>query len=423
MIHGLQRFFAALGEAGIRTSPAERIDAVRALDAVGIEDASRFRQALQATLVKRDGQRAAFDQVFNRFFMGPGLAPGRRRGRRARAGGEPGERKKSPQREGGGAGVPSGEPKPSEPARPPRKGERDRRRDSDVMREKLRDLDEGRRERWGRLRHVLARDGAKGIGQRTAGRESVPALRALRRGLTPEDEHALAREVRRAVERIRLRTGRRLRSTPTGRPYMRRVFRDSQRTGGVPFRLPRRRRRHRTPRVLLLVDVSWSTAPAARCFLEMAGEFLRLGRQTRVLFFVDRAVEVTEPLARWFDQRKPGSFDALLRSIDGLNLDAPSDYGRMFHALSTSPSRPHGRRTVLVVLGDGRTNVFDPLDWALDEIVQGCGAALWLVPEPLAGWGTGDSALPRYLPHVDTAVEAGDLRGLARGVTELLRRL
>ena len=84
MIHGLQRFFAALAEAGIRTSPAERIDAVRALDAVGVEDATRFRQALQATLVKRDGQRAAFDEIFGRFFAGPGRASGRRRRGRAR---------------------------------------------------------------------------------------------------------------------------------------------------------------------------------------------------------------------------------------------------------------------------------------------------------------------------------------------------
>jgi hypothetical protein len=241
--------------------------------------------------------------------------------------------------------------------------------------------------------------------------------------LSEEQQLAMAREVRRLVERIRLRTGRRLRVTPSGRPYMRRVFRDSQRTGGVPFRLPRRRPRHRTPRVVLLIDVSWSTAPAARLFLEMAGEFLRLGRQSRVLFFVDRAVDVTEPLARWLEQRKPGSFEALLRSIQGLNLDAPSDYGRVFHALCVSPSRPRGRRTVLVVLGDGRTNVFDPLEWALEEFVDGCGAALWLVPEPVAAWATGDSALPRYLPRVDTVVEVGDLRGLALGVTELLRRL
>ena len=78
---------------------------------------------------------------------------------------------------------------------------------------------------------------------------------------------------------------------------------------------------------------------------------------------------------------------------------------------------------MLLVLGDGRTNRFDPQDWAFQEMAQSCGAALWLVPEPVELWGTGDSALAAYLPHVDTAVEARDVTGLARGVAELLRRV
>jgi uncharacterized protein with von Willebrand factor type A (vWA) domain len=422
MIHGLQRFFDALDKAGIRTSPAERIDAIRALEGVGIEDASRFRQALRATLVKRAGQRIAFDEVFDRFFVGPGRARGRRR-RRGAGGRESGQEKRAQKRgETQSSGVPREVRQAPERDRPRRSSRQDRRDDTEAMEDRLRALRDGGRGRWGRLRHVHANESTERRTQ-AAAREVPPPLRELRRGLTTEQEHALAREVRRLVERIRLRTGRRLRATASGRPYMRRVFRDSQRTGGVPFRLPRRRPRHRTPRVVLLIDVSWSTAPAARLFLEMAGEFLRLGRQSRVLFFVDRPAEATEPLARWLERRKPGPFETLLRSIPGLNLDAPSDYGRVFHSLSVSPSRPRGRRTVLVVLGDGRTNVFDPLAWALDEIVEGCGAALWLVPEPVARWATGDSALPLYLPCVDTVVEVGDLAGLARGVTELLRRL
>jgi uncharacterized protein with von Willebrand factor type A (vWA) domain len=75
------------------------------------------------------------------------------------------------------------------------------------------------------------------------------------------------------------------------------------------------------------------------------------------------------------------------------------------------------------VLGDGRTNFFEPLDWALDEIAGGCGTSLWLVPEPFASWGRGDSALPLYLSRVDSVVEAGDLNGLSRGVAALIRRL
>ena len=78
-----------------------------------------------------------------------------------------------------------------------------------------------------------------------------------------------------------------------------------------------------------------------------------------------------------------------------------------------------GRDAVLVVLGDGRTNVFDPLPWAFEEIAGRARRVLWLVSEPRVRWGTGDSALGAYLPFCDVAVEARDLEGLARGVREL----
>jgi uncharacterized protein with von Willebrand factor type A (vWA) domain len=223
----------------------------------------------------------------------------------------------------------------------------------------------------------------------------------------------------------------------------------------VPFVLPHRRVRPKRSRVVLLVDVSWSTARAAGLFLSVAFEFLRRRGDNRVLLFVDRAVDATDEIERWLrggatvgadvgggESRavdrprgrhggRPGSgilrgglsFAGLLRQLHGLDLDAPSDYGRAFHGLLRSRLRPSGRDTLLLVLGDGRTNRFDPQGWAFAELAEGCGATIWLVPEPLESWGSGDSALGTYLPHVDTAVEARDLEGLARGVSELVRRI
>jgi uncharacterized protein with von Willebrand factor type A (vWA) domain len=437
VIAGLQRFFDEIRRAGVRVSPAECVEAVRAVEQVGFEDRERFRQALRATLVKRAMQRKSFDEVFDRFFVGPARAGDRKRGRPG-AGAADGARTKT---RSVGVGPPQAAPSttptspPDRPSRESAKGKStelvERRRPegrraehdaSERLERRLREVREGRRQRWGRLRHVsvsrIESEARPELDQRVK-----PVLSDLRRPAGAEQEREIARAVRRLVERIRLRTGRRMRRTRTGRPYLRRVFRDSLRSGGVPFRLPHRKPRLRTPRVVLLVDVSWSTARAAGLFLEMAGEFLRLGRQTRVILFVDRPVDATEKIALWLERGRDRSFRELLGSIEGLSLEAPSDYGRVFHSLLVSPRRPRGRRTVLLVLGDGRTNLFDPLDWALEEIAGGCGASLWLVPEPFVSWGRGDSALPLYLPRVEAVVEAGDLNGLARGVAALVRRL
>jgi uncharacterized protein with von Willebrand factor type A (vWA) domain len=273
----------------------------------------------------------------------------------------------------------------------------------------------------GRLRHVVLAPARRLPAEASA--DPDPSRRDLRARPAPRDEREIARELRRTIESLRLRSSRRRRRAPRGRPALRRVFRDSQRTGGLPFVLPRERRRTRTPRIVLLVDVSWSTVRAAGLFLAIAGEFVELGRQARVFLFVDRPVEATDAVRRWQRAGTRRAFADVVASVPELNLQAASDYGRTFHGLLGAPGRPRGRRTVLVVLGDARTNRLDPLSWAFDDLASRCGAVLWLVPEPLARWGTGDSALDTYLPHVDTVVEARDLAGLARGVAELVRRM
>jgi uncharacterized protein with von Willebrand factor type A (vWA) domain len=229
-------------------------------------------------------------------------------------------------------------------------------------------------------------------------------------------------------------------------------MRENLASGGVPFVVPYRAPKRKLTRIVLLVDVSFSVARAAGLFLLMAAEFLDLGRRARVLVFVDRPVDATAAITRWARSRatgegphgrrasgagatrrgiRPGAgiarhgvaFTDVLDGLAGLNLEAPSDYGRAFHALLSSRGRPRGRETVLVVLGDGRTNRFEPLPWALAEIARGCRAVIWLVPEPVSRWGTADSALPDFLPSVDVVAETTDLHGLAHGLAELVRRI
>ncbi len=409
MIRGLRGFVETLRAAGVRVSPAEWIDSVVAAQRMGLGDRDRLRCALRATLVKHAEQRTAFDEAFARFFVAPrvrGRKP--RRARPTGAGSISGRRGSEP------------EPRQSDGGRAPRQP----RAVAGALKRRVDALRLGVVGREGRLRHVVRsdprRDGpAQQAGTRHPG---VARLRDLRRELEADEERALACAVQRLVSRIRLRQARRLRRTRRGHPDLRRLFRHSQRTGGVPFTVPRRRRRDAGPRVALLVDVSWSTARAAGLFLALAGEFVRLGRQARVILFVDRAVDATEQIERWL-ARADRPFPNLLTTLEGLSLSAPSDYGRVFHQLLGWPGRPRGRGAVLLVLGDGRCNRLATLPWAFEELTAACGAVIWLVPEPVALWGTGDSALGQYLPYVDTAVEADDLRGLARGVERLLRRL
>src|SRR5258708_8110305 len=66
----LVNFIAALREAGVRISVAESIDAMNAVAAVGLARA-RMHEALAASLIKDEADRAIFYETFNRFFPAP----------------------------------------------------------------------------------------------------------------------------------------------------------------------------------------------------------------------------------------------------------------------------------------------------------------------------------------------------------------
>jgi len=436
MIEALTRFVDALRAERHAISPAEVVDASRALALVGVERRADVKAALRATLAKDRKSAASFDLLFDRFFAPPAL-PGQGDGAGRVA--ARGERPRSGDRE---PAAPSrAKPKPKENAKPKREASSRPKPEGSELRDVLARAPRSGEKREGRLRRVRLRP---------APADAVdPVRRDLARRMTTDEEREIAREVPRVIHALKLRVGRRQAAARAGRPWLRRALRDNLAAGGVPFVIPFRAARRKTTRVVLLVDVSFSVARASGLFLLMAAEFLSLGRSTRVLAFVDRPVDATTAVLRWASGRskrasagtagpsrarrgaRPGdgvrsgdvSFADVLDGLHGLNLAAPSDYGTALHALLRSRARPRGRGTVLVVLGDGRTNRFDPLPWAMTELARGCKAVLWLVSEPASRWGLADSQLPAYLPSVDLAVEATDLAGLATGLGELVKRL
>jgi uncharacterized protein with von Willebrand factor type A (vWA) domain len=441
MIAALARFVEALRAEDVAVSPAEILDAARALDVVGLSRRDGVRVALKATLAKDRRSAETFDRLFDRFFAAPAV--------RGRARGE-------------GRGATQGErPRPGEGDRPAPARWKPKDRDIERPRRKSTppagDPVESKRRRV-ELSTIL--DRARRGGERAEGRlrrarlrPSSPETSELRRRdlarrMTTDEEREIAREVPRVVSALKLRVSRRRVEASAGRPWLRRALRRNLRHGGVPFVIPYRAPKRKSSRVVLLVDVSFSVARASGLFLLMASSFLELGRRARVLAFVDRPVDATAAVAAWARGSRRGpvpetrrrrtrggsrtgdgirlgdaSFADVLDGLPDLNLEAPSDYGTAFHALRRSKLGPRGRDTILVVLGDGRTNKFDPLPWAFDEVARGCRAVLWLVPEPRSRWDTADSALRHYLASVDLVVEAMDLDGLARGLGELVRAL
>ncbi len=455
----IEGFIRELRERGLEISPAERIEASRAVLHVGLHPRATFRAALRTTLAKDAETARVFDQVFEVYFKPPRARGPGGRGEEPAAGGTGGR--------AAGAGSAGG---PRRPESPPEKGARrppgrpalasderaagERKVEEAPFRQRPLRVP-GRRRRLATERERRRRDRGPTREPDTAGRPrpgGVPVRRRdLRERASPEVETALAREIPAIIQEIRLRKGRRFRAGPRGRLWVKRMIRESLRQGGVPFTLPMKERRPRRPRVVLLVDVSFSVARAAALFTLICLGLSERIRRSSIYFFVDRMVDATDAVKRWAAQRAgdrdlpaghirpararpaPGAgvaprvgtpaFTDLLAGLPGLNPDAPSDYGRAFFEARQYLARAGGRDAVLVVLGDARTNRMDPLPWAFEEIAVRCRRVLWLNPEPRAKWDEDDAVMSAYLPYCDLACEVRDLEGLATGVREILRSL
>jgi uncharacterized protein with von Willebrand factor type A (vWA) domain len=67
----LHRFFRAARGAGVRVSPAESIDAMKAVADVGFADRNILRDTLLLTLAKSQDEKQALGECFDLFFSQP----------------------------------------------------------------------------------------------------------------------------------------------------------------------------------------------------------------------------------------------------------------------------------------------------------------------------------------------------------------
>src|ERR1700760_4131167 len=71
MRENLHRFFRAARGAGVHVSPAESIDAMRAVSTVGFDERGILRDTLLLTLAKSEDEKKALGACFDLFFSQP----------------------------------------------------------------------------------------------------------------------------------------------------------------------------------------------------------------------------------------------------------------------------------------------------------------------------------------------------------------
>ena len=188
-------------------------------------------------------------------------------------------------------------------------------------------------------------------------------------------------------------------------------------TGGVPIRLATEPARPPKPQIVVLADMSGSVAAFSRFTLDLLIALDSRLNRLRVFSFVDGLADITN-LVR--DARASGRrLSQREAARDAVRLSGSSDYGYVMREFASEYAPQLTRRSVVLVVGDARTNYIDPAVSAFAQIAERAGRVYWLNPEPRRFWNDGDSVISRYAPWCAQVSECRTLRQIADFVQSL----
>ena len=254
-----------------------------------------------------------------------------------------------------------------------------------------------------RLRDRIDTGREKDLQDRAMLKASSDELARLRSAIRP-----LARQLAARLNKRRRRS--------RGTLDMRRTIRTSMATGGVPARVALRKRHRTRPDLVVLCDVSGSTAEFAPFTLALLHAVHQEFHRVRSFAFVDGIVEITDAL-----QNSPGVLDPrhLLDRRGLVAGDGRSDYLSVFTRFLAEYGDIVTARTTVVICGDARSHDRPPAIGPIRELAHRSRKLFWLNPEIRQEWDTKDSHQESYSIHCDGTYEVATLRQLADAVAAI----
>lgn len=459
----LTEFVALLRNNGLPVSPPEVADAASAIQLVGYADRDRFHAALSTTLAKSTVDAAVLDRCFESFFSFSTTPAAEADTKK-----EPASPLRLPEGlqflfgrgQGGGSGSEGGgQPVPGVP--PSALGEQllndennaldlalaqaietARLVDIRVMTQKglfgrrmmmamgLQDLEreisaldalEGPRaaQRATALRN--RRDRLRTQVRDTVDRYFQLARRQDREAMLRETDFTLLRDsqeaeavIRRMARRLITQHRRREKMAARGLLDVRATLRHNVSHDGVLINPRWRRIRKDKPKVMAICDVSGSVSRYSRFLLLFLYSLQEVIPRLRSFAFSSSLHEVTELF-----QALPLE-DAMDAVLERYGLGS-SDYGRSFADLETLALGAIDRKTTLIILGDARNNNGDARLDLLREFHLRAKQVIWLNPEDMNRWGSGDSEMLRYRSACSRVHSCRNLGELERIVDRLLK--
>jgi uncharacterized protein len=459
MRENLHRFFRAARGAGVHVSPAESIDAMRAVSTLGISDRAVLRDALLLTLAKSEDEKKALGACFDLFFAAP---------EQSRAGEATGDSEAEKRGEAEGDAAPAAPDQGAEGAddgQPEGLGSlaqmllsQDRAAISaavasasaaaslsDIRYFTQRGIFSGRilevmgiarlnddlealtaanpalAERLSALTDGL-RDNVRDVVAQALllyGREEAENLRneILRNAplarIEPRQIEQMRGLIRQIARRLRERYAKPRRRQRRGHLDVRRTLRRNAAWGSVPFLTAWKRKHRERPKIIALCDVSGSVARVSDFFLLLIHSLHEVVSDVRSFAFSGHLIEVSDAL-------ETKSAEEAMQDIMSRVGFGSSDYGTSFTDFERQWMECVTPQTTVIVLGDARSNNLDPGADILRRISERAKRLVWLNPEGRMTWGFGDSEMPRYATFCNVVRPCATAQQLEHAISDIV---
>ncbi|MET4212332.1 VWA domain-containing protein [Bradyrhizobium sp. LA2.1] len=455
MRENLHRFFRAARGAGVHVSPAESIDAMRAVKQVGFSDRAILRDALLLTLAKSQDEKLALGDCFDLFFSqpeprqdqpeaddnddasqdadqtpSPGSASEAGEGQASEALGPLAQMLLSQDRNAIAAAIASasGAASLSDIRYSTQRGIFSSRILDAMGLQRLRDdldaltatnpsLAERLRGALDALREAVRDTVSQGLA--LYAREEAENLRneILRNAPLARIERRQVAEmralIRQIARRLRERYSKPRKRQRRGHLDVRRTLRRNAAWGGVPFLTAWKRKHRDRPKIVAICDVSGSVAQVSDFFLLLIHSLHEVVDDVHSFAFSSHLIEVSEIL----EKKSPEEAMAEIMSKVGFGS---SDYGSSLVDFEKEFMSTLTPQTTVIVLGDARSNNLDPRADILRRISERSKRVVWLNPEGRLAWGFGDSEMPRYATFCTVVRQCATAQQLERAVSDIV---
>ncbi|MGY8633170.1 VWA domain-containing protein [Bradyrhizobium sp. 14AA] len=455
MRENLHRFFRAARGVGVHVSPAESIDAMRAVSQVGVSDRTILRDALLLTLAKSQDEKLALGDCFDLFFSQPEPRQDQpeadsdddasQDADQSPSSGETGDASAGQPTEGLGPlaqmllsqdrnaiaaamASASGAASLSDIRYSTQRGIFSSRILDAMGLQRLRDdldgltatnpaLAERLRAALDALREAVRDTVSQGLA--LYAREEAENLRneILRNAPLARIERRQVAEmralIRKIARRLRERYSKPRKRQRRGHLDVRRTLRRNAAWGGVPFLTAWKRKHRDRPKIVALCDVSGSVAQVSDFFLLLIHSLHEVVDDVRSFAFSSHMIEVSEIL----EKKSPEEAMAEIMSKVGFGS---SDYGSSLVDFEKDFMSALTPQTTVIVLGDARSNNLDPRADILRRISERSKRLVWLNPEGRLAWGFGDSEMPRYATFCSVVRQCATAQQLERAVSDIV---